>query len=123
MAQDNSSIGREFYDAWNARDFDRVAGLLAPDGEIVLVGSQARFSGPDGGTLLVVTHGGTARATLGTLLELPVSSWGRLAPLGNACWSVLFEALWGWRLERHGTGVGPLVGPTSLGSFEARAKP
>ena len=78
---------------------------------------------PDGGTLLAVTHGGTARAALGALLELPVASWGRLAPLGNACWSVLVEAHWGWRLERHGTGVGPLVGPTSLGSFEARAKP
>ena len=78
---------------------------------------------PDGGTLLAVTHGGTARAAIGALLELPVASWGRLAPLGNACWSVLLEADWGWRLERHGAGTGPLVGPTSRGSFEARDKP
>ena len=78
---------------------------------------------PDGGTLLAVTHGGTARAAIGALLELPVASWGRLAPLGNACWSVLLEADWGWRLERHGAGTGPLTGPTSRGPFEARDKP
>ena len=60
---------------------------------------------PPGGTLLAVTHGGTARATIGTMLELPATSWGRLAPLGNACWSVLVEADWGWRLERHGAGL------------------
>jgi probable phosphoglycerate mutase len=65
---------------------------------------------PAGGTLLAVTHGGTARAALGVLLELHPGSWGRLAPLGNACWSTLVEAPWGWRLERHGAGVGPLVG-------------
>ena len=78
---------------------------------------------PTGGTLLAVTHGGTARAALGVLLELPDASWGRLAPLGNACWSVLVEAEWGWRLERHNTGVVPLVGPLSLGSADARSKP
>ena len=78
---------------------------------------------PTGGTLLAVTHGGTARAALGVLLELPDASWGRLAPLGNACWSVLVEAEWGWRLERHNTGVVPLVGPVSLGSADARVKP
>jgi len=48
MAQDNDGTARGFYDAWNARDFDRVAGFLAKEGEIVLVGSEARFSGPDG---------------------------------------------------------------------------
>jgi probable phosphoglycerate mutase len=65
---------------------------------------------PRGGTLLAVTHGGTAKATIGVLLELPDVHWGRLAPLGNACWSVLVEAEWGWRLERHNTGLAPLVG-------------
>ena len=78
---------------------------------------------PAGGTLLAVTHGGTARATIGALLELPTASWGRLAPLGNACWSVLVEADWGWRLERHGVGTGPLVGPEGRGSSVAQAKP
>lgn len=65
---------------------------------------------PSGGTLVAVTHGGTARAALGMLLELPPEVWGRLAPLGNTCWSVLVEGDLGWRLERHNTGLGPMVG-------------
>jgi probable phosphoglycerate mutase len=65
---------------------------------------------PRGGTLIAVTHGGTARAALAVLLELHPGSWGRLAALGNTCWSTLVEGPWGWRLERHGAGLGPLVG-------------
>ena len=60
---------------------------------------------PMAGTLVAVTHGGTARAALGVLLELPPTTWGRLAALGNACWSVLVEGDLGWRLERHGVGL------------------
>lgn len=74
---------------------------------------------PAGGTLVAVTHGGTARAALGVLLELDPASWGRLAPLGNTCWSTLVEAPWGWRLERHGAGLGPLVGSPDLGARPA----
>ncbi len=48
MTDNNDATAREFYDAWNARDFDRVAGLVARDGEIVLVGSGARFVGSEG---------------------------------------------------------------------------
>jgi broad specificity phosphatase PhoE len=65
---------------------------------------------PAGRTLVAVTHGGTARAALGVLLELEVRDWWRLAPLGNTCWSVLVEADRGWRLERHNAGLGPLLG-------------
>jgi broad specificity phosphatase PhoE len=61
-------------------------------------------------TLIAVTHGGTGRGALGVLLELDVADWWRLAPLGNTCWSVLVGGLRGWRLERHNTGLGPLVG-------------
>jgi broad specificity phosphatase PhoE len=71
---------------------------------------------PGGGTLLAVTHGGTARAALGVLLELDRASWGRLAALGNTCWSTLVEAPWGWRLERHNAGLGPAVGAHDLGA-------
>ncbi len=66
-----------------------------------------------GGTLVAVTHGGTARGALGVLLGLPPSHWWRFAPLGNTCWSVLAEGDRGWRLERHNTGLGPLVGPAT----------
>jgi broad specificity phosphatase PhoE len=63
------------------------------------------------GTLLLVTHGGTARALVGMLTELPVDQWRRLGPLGNTCWSSLVESAFGWRLERHNAGLGPLTGP------------
>jgi len=69
-----------------------------------------------GQTLVAVTHGGTARATIGLLLELPDIHWGRLAPLGNACWSVLVEAEWGWRLERHNADAGPITAPLTPGA-------
>ena len=66
---------------------------------------------PDAGVLLLVTHGGTARALVGTMTGLQPDDWWRLAPLGNTCWSTLVEDERGWRLERHNTGLGPLLGP------------
>src|SRR5437763_14994047 len=46
--QENVDIARKLYEHWNAREFERVAELIADDGEIVLVGSDTRFRGPDG---------------------------------------------------------------------------
>ena len=71
---------------------------------------------PADGTLLLVTHGGTARALVGVLTDLPVGWWWRLAPLGNTCWSTLVEGELGWRLERHNTGLGPLLGAPTGGA-------
>jgi probable phosphoglycerate mutase len=65
-----------------------------------------------GGLIVVVTHGGTARAALGVLLDLPDACWVRLVALGNACWSVLVEADLGWRLEQHNMGF--TVGDLSI---------
>ncbi len=48
MARDNASIARQTYDDWNAREFDRLADQVADDGEILLVGSGTRFTGPEG---------------------------------------------------------------------------
>jgi steroid delta-isomerase-like uncharacterized protein len=48
MPQDNASIARSLYDHWNERQFDKVADLMAAEGEIVLVGSDTRFRGPSG---------------------------------------------------------------------------
>ena len=84
--------------------------------------SDAVAALPVGGTLLVVTHGGTARALLGALLELPPDSWWALAPLGNAAWSVLVEGTRGWRLERHNVGAGDAVGPVP-GAHDLGARP
>ena len=44
---------------------------------------------PDGGLLVAVTHGGTARASIGRLLELAPEQWRVIGGLANACWSVL----------------------------------
>jgi broad specificity phosphatase PhoE len=60
-----------------------------------------------GATLVAVTHGGTARATIGTLLGLPPDTWWRLAPLGNCRWSLLGDIGRGWRLEEHNAGSPP----------------
>ena len=59
----------------------------------------------DGELVVAVTHGGTARATIGVLLDLPADTWWRLGPLGNARWSVLVETPPGWRLVEHNAGV------------------
>ncbi|MFZ1362042.1 MAG: histidine phosphatase family protein [Candidatus Nanopelagicales bacterium] len=46
---------------------------------------------PDSGTLIVATHGGSARAALCAMLELDPASWGVFGVLGNCSWSVLLE--------------------------------
>ncbi|MGI8537789.1 MAG: histidine phosphatase family protein [Mycobacteriales bacterium] len=78
---------------------------------------------PPGGTLVAVTHGGTAKAAVGVLLELPSASWGRLIALGNARWSVLVESDLGWRLERHNTGLTAVGGELARGPGESSSGP
>jgi steroid delta-isomerase-like uncharacterized protein len=48
MPQDNARIARSLYDHWNERQFDKIAELVAADGEIVIVGSDSHFRGPSG---------------------------------------------------------------------------
>ncbi|WP_031507451.1 histidine phosphatase family protein [Streptomyces megasporus] len=62
---------------------------------------------PDGGILVVVSHGGTIRTTIGRLLGLEPSSWEALGGLTNCCWSVLGEGARGWRLLEHNAGTLP----------------
>ncbi|MEU5422220.1 histidine phosphatase family protein [Streptomyces sp. NPDC001407] len=62
---------------------------------------------PDGGTLVVVSHGGTIRTTIGRLIGLESSSWEALGGLTNCCWSVLGEGARGWRLLEHNAGTLP----------------
>ena len=100
----------EAFEAWRRHEGHPVGGETpAQVGERAV--AAAREHMVDEGTLLLVTHGGTARALVGTLTELPVADWRRLAPLGNTCWSSLVESAFGWRLERHNAGLGPLTGP------------
>jgi broad specificity phosphatase PhoE len=62
---------------------------------------------PDGGTLVVVSHGGTIRTTIGRFLRLEPGSWEALGGLSNCCWSVLGEGARGWRLLEHNAGTLP----------------
>ena len=58
-----------------------------------------------GGSLVVVTHGGTARALTGALLELPRDWCWRLTALDNAHRSVFVESSRGWRLAEFNAGT------------------
>jgi glucosyl-3-phosphoglycerate phosphatase len=62
---------------------------------------------PDGGTLVVVSHGGAIRVTIGRLLGLEPRTWEALGGLTNCCWSVLGEGARGWRLLEHNAGTLP----------------
>ena len=53
--------------------------------------AAASRSRTPGDVLVVVTHGGTARATIGTLVGLPVEHWDVFGGLANCSWSVLEE--------------------------------
>jgi probable phosphoglycerate mutase len=61
----------------------------------------------DNGTLVVVSHGGTIRTTIGRLLGLEAHHWEGLGGLSNCCWSVLGEGARGWRLMEHNAGTLP----------------
>ncbi|WP_424215562.1 histidine phosphatase family protein [Streptomyces sp. BI20] len=78
-----------------------VADRAAP---VVLAHADAL---PDGGTLVVVSHGGTIRTTIGRLLGLDAYHWEGLGGLSNCCWSVLGEGARGWRLLEHNAGTLP----------------
>jgi probable phosphoglycerate mutase len=77
------------------------------------VGARARaaiedyLSGKDDQTLIVATHGGTARAIIGSYLELPIPYWSKIGGLSNASWSVLSHSPKGWLLTEHNAGSIP----------------
>ena len=64
-----------------------------------------------GQTLVIVTHGGSARAGVGALLGLPPEHWSVLGVLTNSSWTVLNENLtpFGprWRLTEYNAGTLP----------------
>ncbi|WP_250400258.1 histidine phosphatase family protein [Streptomyces cellostaticus] len=60
---------------------------------------------PDGGTLVVVSHGGTIRATAGRVLGMDPTDWMSLAGLSNCRWHVLSEEPSGWRLSVRNAGA------------------
>lgn len=106
MAQD-----REHYTAWRsgqdvpAGDGERRTEIAA---RVVPAIIEALAQVPRGETLVVVTHGGSARAAIGTMLHLPLDRWAVIGGLANCCWSVLEEVRSpGWRLVEHNAGSLP----------------
>jgi glucosyl-3-phosphoglycerate phosphatase len=62
---------------------------------------------PEGGLVVVVSHGAALRLGMLKLLGFPEDLWGRLGGLANCCWSVLEEGRVGWRLVEHNAGTLP----------------
>lgn len=64
-----------------------------------------------GQALVVVTHGGAARAGIGRMLGLPTEHWAVLGVLTNCSWSVLSENTtpYGprWRMQEYNAGTLP----------------
>lgn len=56
------------------------------------------------GPLVAVSHGGTSRALIVSLLGLPASAGVRFAALGNARWAALTRREEGWRLSTFNVG-------------------
>jgi broad specificity phosphatase PhoE len=62
-----------------------------------------------GGTVVIVTHGGSARHGCGALLGWPLSTTRTLGPLANCRWTELgWDVRRGWQLRAHNVGV-PMV--------------
>lgn len=65
-----------------------------------------------GHTIVVVTHGGSARAVIAQLIGLPPEHWAALGVLTNCAWSVLTEkdSEYGppWRLQEYNAGSLPV---------------
>ncbi|NYI06649.1 histidine phosphatase family protein [Allostreptomyces psammosilenae] len=61
----------------------------------------------EGGLLVVASHGGAIRVTLGAMLGLDPQVWGALGGLANCNWSILGESRRGWRLLEHNAGSLP----------------
>ena len=64
---------------------------------------------PEISTLVVVTHGGTARIVIGKMLGLPMNQWASIGGLANAAWSILENGHHreGWLLVEHNAGSLP----------------
>lgn len=82
---------------------------------VVAAIEDALLNVPDGGTLVVASHGGALRSALGRLLGLDPRQWTILGVLANAQWSVLSELDENmpklpdlkWRLQEYNAGSLP----------------
>jgi len=99
LASENRASHGELFANWYEGG-DEAAGVtgerrsdVAKRAVAVIEKETANFSG----TIVFVTHGGTVRSVLGSILKLPIPQWGVIGGLSNACWSIL-------ELTKHHTG-------------------
>jgi probable phosphoglycerate mutase len=99
LASENRASHGELFANWYEGG-DEPAGVtgerrseVAKRAVSVIEKETANFSG----TIVFVTHGGTVRSVLGSILKLPIAQWGVIGGLSNACWSIL-------ELTKHHTG-------------------
>jgi glucosyl-3-phosphoglycerate phosphatase len=62
---------------------------------------------PEGGLLVIVSHGAAVRIGMLHWLGFPEELWGRFGGLSNCSWSVLEEGRLGWRIVEHNAGTLP----------------
>jgi probable phosphoglycerate mutase len=99
LASENRATHGELFANWYEGG-DEPAGVtgerrsdVAKRAVAVIEKETTNFSG----TIVFVTHGGTVRSILGSILKLPIAQWGVIGGLSNACWSIL-------ELTKHHTG-------------------
>ncbi|MEI6307785.1 MAG: histidine phosphatase family protein, partial [Actinomycetes bacterium] len=99
LASENRASHGELFANWYEGG-DEAAGVtgerrsdVAKRAVAVIEKETANFAG----TIVFVTHGGTVRSVLGSILKLPIPQWGVIGGLSNACWSIL-------ELTKHHTG-------------------
>lgn len=123
--------------AWQGLSFQEIAGQFAEDNAAWRAGDPSvRAGGAEnridvglrmveavleavqtvepGGTVVVVSHGGSIRAALAALMGLPPAHWGALSGVSNCHWSEVHEvfgrenARFTWQLTEHNVGLGPV---------------
>ena len=99
LASENRATHGELFANWYEGG-DEPAGVtgerrsdVARRAVAVIEKETSNFSG----TIVFVTHGGTVRSVLVSIIKLPIAQWGVIGGLSNACWSIL-------ELTKHHTG-------------------
>lgn len=100
-------VRQRFPGEWEVRQPSDGETFAQVSDRVVEVIERSLEKVPASGTLVVVSHGASARAGMARLLELPEALWSRLGPLANCCWSMLGEGRAGWRLLEHNAGTLP----------------
>lgn len=97
-------------EAWLRGELERRGGgesmLEVAERAVGAVQGALADLGPDD-TLVAVTHGGSGRVLIGSLVGLPPQHWSALGVLSNCSWSVLAHRPDRWAIVEHNAGTLP----------------